>query len=139
MKNFIGLIRVKWPYDYIGPNSLTHWIIKKSLGLTDVGLLGISERVRTYGYLVLSLQASVIYRITGNTTSVFTAQEAFLNNFENVRRVDIWEDIKYHEDALSHTSSKVDYSIGENIYMLPSDMNPSIRSGTVGYNNEILV
>ena len=33
--------------------------------------------------------------------------------------------------------SKVDHSVGENIYMLPSDMN--IRSGTVRYNNKILV
>ena len=29
--------------------------------------------------------------------------------------------------------------MGENIYMLPSDMNVNIRSGTVGYNNKILV
>ena len=41
--------------------------------------------------------------------------------------------------TLSYASSKVDYSVGENIYMLPSDMNLNIRSGTVGYNNKILV
>ena len=35
--------------------------------------------------------------------------------------------------------SKVDYSVGENIYMLPSDMNLNIRLGNVGYNNKILV
>ena len=29
--------------------------------------------------------------------------------------------------------------MGENIYMLPSDMNLNIRSGTVGYNKKILV
>ena len=29
--------------------------------------------------------------------------------------------------------------MGENIYMLPSDMNLKIRSGIVGYNNKILV
>ena len=29
--------------------------------------------------------------------------------------------------------------MGENIYMLPSDMNLNIRSRTVGYNNKILV
>ena len=54
-------------------------------------------------------------------------------------RVDIREDIKYYQDTLSYPSSKVDYSMGENIYMLTSDMNLKIRSGTVGYNNEILV
>ena len=29
--------------------------------------------------------------------------------------------------------------MGENIYMLPSDMNLSIKARTAGYNNEILV
>ena len=29
--------------------------------------------------------------------------------------------------------------MGENIYMFPSDMNLNIRSGTVRYNNKILV
>ena len=70
-----------------------------------------------------------------------TAQSAFLNNFENVvnRRVNIQEDIKRYQDTLSYASSKVDYSIGESIYMIPSDMNLKIRSGTVGYNNKIFV
>ena len=40
---------------------------------------------------------------------------------------------------LSYASSKVDYSVEENIYMLPSDMNLKIKTGTVGYNNKILV
>ena len=73
--------------------------------------------------------------------SALTAQSAFLNNFENIvnHRVNIQEDIKRYQDTLSYTSSKVDYSMGENIYMLPSDMNLKIRSGTVGYNNKILV
>ena len=55
------------------------------------------------------------------------------------RRVDIWEDIKRYQDTLSYTSSKVDYSVGEHLYMLPSDMTLKIRLGTVGYNNKILV
>ena len=55
------------------------------------------------------------------------------------RKVDIREDIKRYQDTLCYTSSKVYYSVGENIYVLPSDMNLKIRSGTVGYNNKILV
>ena len=55
------------------------------------------------------------------------------------RRVNIQEDIKRYQDTLSCASSKVDYSVGESIYMIPSDMNLKIRSGTVGYNNKILV
>ena len=55
------------------------------------------------------------------------------------RRVDIREDIKHYQDTLSYASSKVDYSGGQNIYMLPSDMNLKIKTGTVGYNNKILI
>ena len=29
--------------------------------------------------------------------------------------------------------------MGENIYMLPSDMNLNIKTGTVGYNNKVLI
>ena len=120
---------------------MTQWIIEASDGFTDVGLLKISESVRAYAYLILSSQASARSGIVGNTVSALTAQSAFLDNFENVvnRRVDIREDIQRYQDTLSYTSSKVDYSLGQNIYMLPSDMNLKIRSGTVGYNNKILV
>ena len=132
---------VSWLDDYIGPDSMTLWILEKSDSFTDVGLLKILESVRAYAYLILSSQASARSGIVGNTPSVLTAQSAFLNNFENVvnRRVDIKEDIKCYQDTLSYASIKVDYSVVQNIYMLPSDVNFKIRSGTVGYNNKILV
>ena len=49
---------VSWPNDYIGPDSMMHWILEKSEGFTNVGLLRISESVRAYAYLILSSQAS---------------------------------------------------------------------------------
>ena len=132
---------VGWPDDYLGPDSMTRWIIEKSMGFTDVGLLRISESVRAYAYLIFSSQASARSSIVGNTASALTVQSAFLNNFENIvnRRVNIQEDIKRYQDTLSYASSKVDYSIGQNIYMLPSNMELKIKTGTVGYNNKILV
>ena len=132
---------VHWPDDYIGPDSMTGWIIEKSQGFTDVGLLKISESVRAYAYLILSSQASARSSIIGNSASSLTAQSAFLNNFENIvnRKVDICEDVKRYQETLSYASSKVDYSIGEHLYMLPSDMELRIRSGTIGYNNKILI
>ena len=45
---------IHWPDDYIGPDSMTLWIIEASVGFTDVGLLRISESVRAYAYLILS-------------------------------------------------------------------------------------
>ena len=111
------------------------------MGFTDVGLLRISESVRAYAFLILSSQASARSSIIGNLASSLTAQSAFLNNFENVvnRKVDIQEDVKRYQDTLSYASSKVDYSVGKHLYMLPSDMELRIRSGTVRYNNKILV
>ena len=132
---------VGWPNDYLGPDSMTRWIIETSVGFTDVGLLRISENIRAYAYLILSSQASARSSIVGNSASSLTAQSVFLNNFENVVncRVDIQEDIKRYQDALSYASSKVDYSVGENLFMLPSDLKLKIKTGTVGYNNKILV
>ena len=122
---------VRWPNDYIGPDSMTQWILEKSDGFTDLGLYKISESIRAYAYLILSSQASARSGIVGNTASALTAQSAFLNNFENVVncRVDIREDIKRYQDTHSYTSSKVNYSMGQNIYMLPSDMR-QVLSGT---------
>ena len=68
---------ISWPDDYIGPDSMTHWIIEKLDGFTDVGLYRISESVRAYTYLILSSQASARSSIIGNTASALTAQSAF--------------------------------------------------------------
>ena len=132
---------VRWPNDYIDPYSMTLWIIEKSVDFTDVGLLKISESVRAYAYLILSSQASARSSIVGNMASALTAQSAFLNNFENVVncRVDIREDLKHYQDALSYALNKVNYSVVENLFMLPSNMTLKIKTGTIGYNNKILV
>ena len=68
---------VHWPDDYIGPDSLTRWIIEASDGFTDVGLLKISESDRAYAYLILSSEASARSGIVGNTVSALTAQSDF--------------------------------------------------------------
>ena len=96
---------------------MTWWIIEKSVGFTDVGLLRISESVRAYAYLILSSQASARSSIVGNSASALTAQSAFVDNFENVVncRVDISEDIKRYQDTLSYASSKVDYSVRKTV------------------------
>ena len=134
---------VPWPDDYIGPDSMTRWIIEGSDGFTDVDCYKISESVRAYAYLILSSQASARSGIVANTASALTAQSAFLDNFENVvKRTQSGHEGRYYalsKDTISYASSKVDYSVGQNIYMLPSDMNFKIKTGMVGYHNKILV
>ena len=39
---------IRWANDYLGPDSMTWWIIEKSVEFTDVGLCRISESVRAY-------------------------------------------------------------------------------------------
>ena len=68
---------IGWPDDYIGPDSMTQWIIEKSVGFTDFGLLTISESVRAYAYLSLSSQASARSGIVGNTASALTSISFF--------------------------------------------------------------
>ena len=72
---------------------MTWWIIEKSVGFSDVGLLRILESVRAYAYLILSSQAAARSSIIENSASALTAQSPFLDNFENVvnRMVDIQE------------------------------------------------
>ena len=47
-------------------------------------------------------------------------------------------DIERYQEVLGHALSKVDFSMGTGIYMLPSNLNLSIGK-TKGYNNKILV
>ena len=125
---------------YINENSFSRWIIEKSEALTTLGIQKLSESVRDYAYLILTSQTSTRGPIVGHEARNLDAQRTFLNTFENIvnRRVNIPEDIQRFQKTLQYARSKVDYAIGEFIYMLPSDMN--LRIGNVrNYNNKILI
>ena len=124
---------------YINVNSFSRWIIEKSDSITKPGIEKLSELVRDYAYLILTSQTSTRSQIIGLGASEFDAQRTFLNTFENivVRRVDIREDKRRFQKVLQYARSKVDYVIGEKMYMLSSDMN--LRIGKIkNYNNKIL-
>ena len=125
---------------YINEDSFSRWIIEKSDGLTTLGLQKLSESVRDYAYLILTSQTSTRGPIVGHEARNLDAQRTFLNTFENIvnRRVNIPEDIRRFQKTLQYARSKVDYAVGEFVYMLPSDMN--LRIGNVrNYNNKILI
>ena len=90
--------------------------------------------------MILTSQTSTRGPIVGHEARNLDAQRTFLNTFENIvnRRVNIPEDIRRFQKTLQYARSKVDYAIGEFVYMLPSDMN--LRIGNVrNYNNKILI
>ena len=125
---------------YINENSFSRWIIEKSEGLTTLGIQKLSESVRDYAYLILTSQTSTRGPIVGHEVRNLDAQRTFLNTFENIvnRRVNIPEDIRRFQKTLQYARSKVDYAIGEFVYMLPSGMN--LRIGNFrNYNNKILI
>ena len=125
---------------YINENSFSRWIIEKSEGLTTLGLQKLYESVQDYTYLILMSQTSTRGPVIGHEVRNLDGQRVFLNTFENIvnRRVNIPEDIRRFQKTLQYARSKVDYVIGEFIYMLPSNMN--LRIGKVkNYNNKILI
>ena len=125
---------------YINENLFSRWIIEKSDGLTTLGIQKLSESVRDYAYLILTSQTSTRGPIVGHEARNLDAQRTFLNTFENIvnRRVNIPEDIRRFQNTLQYARSKVDYVIGEFIYMLLSDMNLRIEN-VRNYNNKILI
>ena len=125
---------------YINENSFSRWVLERSKGLSMLGLQKLSESVRDYTCLILTSQTSTRGPIVGHEAQNLDAQRTFLNTFESIisRRVDVPEDIRRFQKTLQYARSKVDYVVGEFIYVLPSDMN--LRIGKVkNYNNKILV
>ena len=121
-------------------NDYSRWIIEKSQGFTKQGLYMISESVMMYVYLILSSQASSRSNIIGNKANALTTQQVFLIHFEDIinRETDIQSDIKRYQDVLNNANSEVNFSVGENLYMLPSDM--SLKLDKIrDYNNKILI
>ena len=76
----------------------------------------------------------------GNSVPALDAQQVFNSAFKALINEDysIVIDIRRYQGVLEHALSKVDFSVGIGIYMLPSNLNLNIGK-TKGYNNKILV
>ena len=125
---------------YLNESSWARWIIPKSEGLTQIGIKKLSESVRAYAYLILYAQANARSSIIGNNSQAVDAQQIFLNSFEELinNQVSIVDDIKRFQNVLQHARSKVDFSIANEVYMIPSDLN--IRLNKIDFfNNKIIV
>ena len=96
--------------------------------------------MRAYVYLVPTSQVQVRSVIVGNAALVVDAQKVFWSTFKELINEDypIGIDIKRYQGVIEHALSKVDFSVGTGIYMLPSNLNLNIGKAK-GYNNEILV
>ena len=122
------------------PDNLTRWIITRSKGFTRKDIEKISRSVRAYIYVVFTSQVQARSSIVGNSAPAVDAQQVFKSTFKALINEDysIGIDIERYQGVLEHALSKVDFSVGTGIYMLPSDLNLSMGK-TKGYNNKILV
>ena len=122
------------------PDNLTRWIITRSEGFTRKGIAKISRSVREYVHSVLTSQVQVRSIIVGNSAPAVDAQQIFESTFKALVNEDysIGINIERYQGVLEHALSKVDFSVGTGIYMLPNNLNLNIGK-TKGYNNKILV
>ena len=109
-------------------------------GSTRKGIEKISRSVRAYVYLVLTSQVRARSSIVGISADEVDAQQVFKSTFKALINEDcsIGTDIERYQGVLEHALSKVDFSVGTGIYMLPSNLNLNIGQPK-GYNNKILV
>ena len=96
--------------------------------------------MRGYVYLVHTSQIQARSSIVGNLATAVDAQHNLKDTFKALINQDfsIGIDIERYQGVLEHALSKVDFSVGIGIYMLPSNLNLSIGR-TKGYNNKVLV
>ena len=109
-------------------DNLTQWIITQSKGLTRKGTEMISKSVRAYLYLVLlTSQVQGKSSIVSNSASAVDAQQVVKGTFKVLINEDysISAGIDRSQGDLEHALSKVDLSVGTDIYVLPSNLNLS--------------
>ena len=91
--------------------------------------------MRAYVYLFLTSQVQARSSIVGNSAPAVDAQQVFKSTFNALINEDysIGIDIKRYQGVLEHALSKIDFSVGTGIYMLPNNLN--LNTGkTKGYN-----
>ena len=121
-------------------NTAMGWIQDHSFGLSKVGVQKLSESVRAYVFLTLSSQSSARSSIIRKDGRALDAQSIWRTLFEQLVKSDsgIGDEIRRYQDVLQYASSKVDFNVGEGVYMLPSNMVLAMGDRT-GFNNKILV
>ena len=122
--------------------SWSKWIMPDSHGFTKAGIEKISESIRAYTYLILTSQYAARNGILGKGAEAIVAQRIFHDNLEDVinKTVSLQDDVSRYQDSLKYARSTLDYSVGENLYMLPSDMLlKPLNQVMEGYNDKIVI
>ena len=120
------------------PYTMDYYTVKRFYNRK--GIESISRTLRAYVFLVLTSNVQARSNIAGNSAPAVDAQQVFKVTFKALINEDysIGIDVERYQGVLEHALSKVDFSVGIGIYLLPSNLNLNIGR-TRRYNNQILV
>ena len=138
---FISQLSKREPYtiDFIlqdDANGFMHFIIQNSRGFSRSGVERINDSIR-----IMGAQAQTRSAIIGNSGPSFEAQKQFLFLMEDCthgKPTSIPESIERYQSAITNTHVRLNFALGESLYLIPSDMNLPITSKE-NYNNNINV
>ena len=120
-------------------DGFVYLMLDHSKGFTRAGVERINESVRAFVWAILGSQGQTRTSITVVGPG-FDAIKQCLSNIEDMisHEQDLPKSIKNYQDVLHYARSKVDFVLGEALYMVPSNMD--LKVGQIAnYNNEIIV
>ena len=100
-------------------------MITQYKGFARKGIEKISRSLRAYVCLVFTSQVQTRSSIVGNSAPVVDVQQIFKSTFSALinKEYSTTIDIERYQRVLEHALSKVDFSVGIGIHILPSDLN----------------
>jgi len=114
-------------------------MLDQTQGFTHAGVERLNDSTCTYVWAILGAQDQERTPILGSGTA-FTAQNRFLANISAAIEQAEETSISKYQSVLQFARGKLDFVIGEQLYMFPSDMTLRLLAAHIsGYNNEILV
>ena len=120
-------------------NGFIDFMLDQTEGFTHAGVERLNDSIRTYVWAILGAQDEERTPILGSGTA-FTAQKRFLTNVEAAITQAGETPVSKYQSVLQYARGKLDFVLGEQLYMCPSDMTlTSLAERIAGYNNEILV
>ena len=119
------------------PYTMDHYTVKRFYKKRHWKDKQICEGIRLFSsYFSDSGKVSIV----GNSAPAVDPQQVFKGTFKALINEDysIGMDIERYQGMLEHALSKVNFSVGTGIFMLPSNLNWN-NGRTKGYNNKIFV
>ena len=121
-----------------GPDTqFEHFVLNKTLGLTQAGLARMNQSIEAFVYCILGAQVNVRSSILGTGGRAKETQTEFLVLMEDaIRTPDISKSVQRYQLAIDEAKVRLDFAVAPGTWLMPSRMIINTES-TVGYNNQL--